>query len=55
MREDGEVVPAPATNQNRKRVATKAAWPVGELAGGGSENGLRCFGRANIGLVQSLL
>jgi len=39
MREDGEVVPAPATNQNRRRFATEAALPVGELAGGGSENG----------------
>ena len=55
MREGGEVVPAPATNQNRRRVATKAALPVGELAGGGSENGLGCFGRASIGLAQSLL
>ncbi len=39
MRKDDEVVPAPATNQKRKGVATKAAWPGGELAGGGSENG----------------
>jgi hypothetical protein len=39
MRRDDEVVPAPATNQNRRRVATKAAWPVGEIARSGAENG----------------
>ena len=39
MRKYDEVVPAPATNQNQRRVATEAALPVGELASGGSENG----------------
>jgi hypothetical protein len=29
----------PLPIRNRKRFATKAAWPGGELAGGGSENG----------------
>ena len=53
MRKDDEVVPAPATNQKRKRVAAKAAWPGGELAGGGSENGYTALvalisGRRNV-------
>jgi hypothetical protein len=39
MRKDDEAVPVPATNQNQGRIATEAALPGGELAGGGSENG----------------
>jgi len=39
MRKDDEAVPAPATNQNQRSIATEAALPVGELAEGGSENG----------------
>jgi len=55
MRKDDEVVPAPATNQNRKYSATEAALPGGELAIGGFGERLRRFGRANIGSAQSLL
>jgi hypothetical protein len=39
MRKDDEVVLAPATNQNRRLFATKTAWPGGEIARGGAENG----------------
>ena len=39
MQKADEVVPASAANQNRRRLATEAALPGGELAGGGSEAG----------------